>query len=178
MKKLLISFLLFYLCFSGSASSLSRNKEQYVSRKIQQMAEMLQLHTLPGKDTLMVVPSLVPNKDVIFAYNGKGELEHLGFSLFSKEVKDMLDRKICNFLERILLELLLQGDREGICFKLKEYHMQMYMDGVDYMQKNLWTLSHLLKNMEMPVNFVFKHEAGKASALWYFGTHSLQFVCI
>lgn len=174
MKKLLISFLLFYLFFSGSASSLSRNKEQYVSRKIQQMAEMLQLHTLPGKDTLMVVPSLVPNKDVIFAYNGKGELEHLGFSLFSKEVKDMLDRKICNFLERILLELLLQGDREGICFKLKEYHMQMYMDGVDYMQKNLWTLSHLLKNMEMPVNFVFKHEAGKASALWSFGTHSLQ----
>ena len=174
MKKLLMLFLFLHLCFLGSASSLSRKGEQYVSRKIQQMVEMLQLHTLPGKDTIMAIPSLLPKKDLIFVYNGRGELEHLGFSLFSKEVKDMLDYKICNFLERILLELLLQGDREGIRFKLKEYHMQMYMDGVDYTQKNLWTLSDLFNSMEMPVNFVFRHDVGKASAIWSFGTHSLQ----
>lgn len=174
MKMLLLRFSIFYFCVFGSFETLSGNEKQYTIRKIRQLAEMLPLQKMPRKDTIMAVPSLIPNKDLVFDFNSKGELEHLGVSLFSKEMKDMLDSKICNFLERILLELLLQGDREGICFKLKEYRMQMYMDGQDYVQKNLWTFSDWLKNMQMPVSFAFRHEEKRASAVWMFGTHSLQ----
>ena len=174
MKMLVLGISIFSFCLFGSVNTFLGNGEKYANRKIKILAEMLPLQKLPGQDTVMAVPSLIPHKDLIFDYNGKGELEHLGFSLFSQEMKDMLDSKICNFLERVLLELFLEGDREGVCFKLKEYRMQMYMDGQDYAQKNLGSLLDCLKNMQMPVNFIFRHEEKVAYAVWTFGTHSLQ----
>ena len=149
-------------------------EQQYVSRKIQTLAEALPLSKLPVKDTIFEIPALIKNKSIIFQFNRRKELTHVGISLFTEETKEMLDRNICNFLERFFLELLLQGDKMGICFKLEEYHVQMWLDGQDYAKKNLWTLANFLQIMEMPVNFSMAHNEGFAQAKWTFGGHSLH----
>ena len=174
-------FLLFVVFVSFGVASLgfvytSRGEDVlYANRKIKYLAEILSLEKgiLPERDTIMVVPSLKTNKALVFLYNKNKELSHLGVSLFSHETKNMLDNKICNFLERFFLELLLQGDKEGICFKLKEYHSNLWIDGQDYTKSNMWTLTHILNEMEMPVNFGIKHKDGRANAVWTFGTHKL-----
>ena len=122
----------------------------------------------PYKDTIFEIPALIKNKSIIFQFNRRKELTHVGISLFTEETKEMLDRNICNFLERFFLELLLQGDKTGICFKLEEYHVQMWLDGQDYAKKNLWTLANFLQIMEMPVNFSMAHNKGFAQAKWTF----------
>lgn len=171
--------LVLYLAFSilsifGMKAWFPEDEQQYVSRKVQTLAEALPLSQLPVKDTILDIPMLVKNKSIIFQFNRRGELFHVGISLFTEETKDMLDRNICNFLERFFLELLLQGDKEGACLKLEEYHVQMWLDGRDYAKKNLWTLANFLQMMEMPVNFSMAHNEGFAQAKWTFGSHSLH----
>lgn len=147
----------------------------YSSRKIKQLAEALPLAKLPNRDTMMVIPSLISNKAVAFNYNERKELCHVGLSLFSHETKDLLDHNICNFLERFILELLLQNDKEGVCFKLEEYHVRLFIDGKDYSQsRSLWSLKETMKAMEMPVNFEISHAAGRAKATWIFNNHTLM----
>lgn len=148
----------------------------YANRKIQYLAETLRMQKMPGKDTLVNLSSLVSNKDVVFRYNEKNELAHLGISLFSRETKDLLDAKICDFLERVILELLLQGDKEGVVFKLKEYKMQLWMDGKDYAENTLWSLSNFIEIMKMPTNFSINYQHERASAIWTFDTHKLELV--
>ena len=75
-------------------------EQQYVSRKIQTLAETLPLSKLPVKDTIFEIPALIKNKSIIFQFNRRKELTHVGISLFTEETKEMLDRNICNFLER------------------------------------------------------------------------------
>lgn len=173
---LLLTILISFCVASLGFVYTSKGEVLYANRKIKYLAEVLTLEQgilLPEKDTIMVIPSLNTSKAVAFLYNKNKELSHLGVSLFSFETKNMLDNKICNFLERFFLELLLEGDKEGICFKLKEYHANLWIDGQDYTKSNVWTLTDILNKMEMPVNFSMKHKDGRANAVWTFGTHKL-----
>ena len=147
----------------------------YSSRKIKQLAEALPVTNLPNRDTMMVIPTLISNKAVAFNYNEKKELCHVGLSLFSHETKDLLDNNICNFLERFILELLLQNDKKGVCFKLEEYHVSLFINGKDYsLCRGLCPLKETMKAMEMPVNFGISHAGGRAKATWIFNNHTLM----
>ena len=108
----------------------------YANRRIQFIAESLALEELPKSDTIMMVPSLGSNKDVIFRFNENNVLVHIGVSLFSDETKDMLERNICNFLERFFLELLIQGNKTDVCFKLNECHIKMWVNRRDFEKGN------------------------------------------
>lgn len=167
----------FVLLLASIMSAIACNadeEQQYVSRKVKSLVDALPLKQIPLKDTIVEVPVLIKNKSLIFQYNGRGELFHVGISLFTEETKDMLERNICNFLERFFLEMLLQDDKAGICFKLEEYHVQMWLDGQDYAKNNLWSLTNFLEMMEMPVNFSMAHNKGFAQAKWSFNGHSLH----
>lgn len=171
---LLIVFISFCMASLGYGYKASE-EVLYANQKMRYLSETLSLkHKMPEKDTVMMVPSLISNKALIFRYNEKKELSHLGISLFSDETKEMLDKKICDFLERILLELLLQKNKDGVCFKLNEYHIKMWINGQDYEKNNLWTLTNILNEMQMPVSFGLRHQEGRANAIWSFGVHKLQ----
>ena len=169
---LLLAILISFCVASLGFVYTSKGEVLYANQKIKYLAETLSFSqgTIPDRDTIMVIPSLNTDKAVAFHYNVNNELSHLGISLFSNETKNILDSKICDFLERFFLELLLQGDKEGVCFKLKEYHTKLWIDGQDYAKSNMWTLTNILNEMEMPVNFGMKHKDGRANAVWTFGT--------
>lgn len=167
-------FLAVFSCLSLAMLAPPQTARQYVSRKLKRLVEELPLTNIPQEDTVILVPSVISNKTIVFDYNERNELCHVGLSLFSPEIKNMLDSHICNFLERFILELLLEKDKEGIEFKLTENHVQLFIDGQSHAKKNLWSLQELMKTMDMPVNFSLRHKDGRATAVWLFDTHSLQ----
>lgn len=172
MKPLLLLLMMIVCLEQVTYGRVSEGDGIYFSRKIKMLAEALPLD-IPKKDTMLVIPSLVSNKDFVFRYNERNELVHIGISLFSSETKNMLDSKICNFLERFLLELLLV-DKDEARFKLNEYRIQLWMDGQDYTEQNLWHLSDFLQIMEMPVCFSMTFRTGHGTAIWSFGIHTLH----
>lgn len=124
------------LLFCAPMSGKERDDIQFVSRKLKQIAEQLPEGTLSSVDTIMEIPVIIEGKSIVMQHNDKGQVCHLGVSLFSEATKQILDVGLCNFLERFFLELLLQKDAVSIDRKLQEYHVVMYVDGQKVVVKN------------------------------------------
>ena len=75
-----------------------QNDSIFANRKIKQLAEALMI-PMPETDTIMPIPSLINGKSIVFRYD-KQLLVHIGVSLFSDENKEMINKPICNFIER------------------------------------------------------------------------------
>ena len=167
----------FFLCL-GSISITYANTDvsdaSFASRKIKQLAELLPIQQLPDCDTIVAVPQVIKNKSLIFTYNDRNEISHIGLSLFSDATKFLLDKSICNFLERYLLELVLQVDNQAVERKLAEYHITLFFDGKPFGQSNLLSLGNILEQMDMPVKFSLRHQDKRAEASWKFGRHNLS----
>ena len=88
--------LLFYTPMSGN----ERDDIQFVSRKLRQIADQLPEGTLSPMDTIIEMPAIIEGKSIVMQYNDKGQICHLGISLFSEATKQILDVCLCNFLER------------------------------------------------------------------------------
>ncbi len=162
--------LLFYTPMSGN----ERDDIQFVSRKLRQIADQLPEGTLSPMDTIIEMPAIIEGKSIVMQYNDKGQICHLGISLFSEATKQILDVCLCNFLERFFLELLLQQDAASIDRKLQEYHVLMYVDGKKVVVKNAISFKQALKNMSMPVNFSMHQKGKQAEAVWLFPPHALS----
>lgn len=141
-------------------------KMEFANRKLKQLAEQLPLSVFPDKDTIMEVPQIIKGKALAFAVNEKKTVSHIGVSLFSNETKRMLDKGICNFLERYLLELLLQKNKADVEFKLAEYHVSLKINGQEFGEGRFRSVAEVLQIMRMPVNFALRHIDKQAEAVW------------
>lgn len=162
------------LLFCASMSGNERDDIQFVSRKLKQIAEQLPEGTLSSVDTIMEIPVIIEGKSIVMQHNDKGQVCHLGVSLFSEATKQILDVGLCNFLERFFLELLLQKDAVSIDRKLQEYHVVMYVDGQKVVVKNAKSFQRVLVKMNMPVNFSMRQKGKEAEAVWLFSPHALS----
>ena len=162
------------LLFCASMSGNERDDIQFVSRKLKQIAEQLPEGTLSSVDTIMEIPVIIEGKSIVMQHNDKGQVCHLGVSLFSEATKQILDVGLCNFLERFFLELLLQKDAVSIDRKLQEYHVVMYVDGQKVVVKNAKSFQRVLEKMNMPVNFSMRQKGKEAEAVWLFFPHALS----
>jgi hypothetical protein len=104
----------------------------------------------------------------IVNYNAKHEIEHLGVSLFSNETKELINKPICNFVERILLDLLLHEKKGMLQWKLDEFHITLTNTGIPI--EPVKNLALLLNSMKEPVQFVLNQEDKKYRIVWFFET--------
>ncbi len=140
--------------------------ERFANRKLSQLSELMPSMSWPGHDTIKGYASLPRNKSLVIRYNHKQEVEHLGVSLFSKETKAMIDESVCDFLERIFLELTLQETNEDVKRKLLEYHILLHYNGFNIGENVFSSMRHVLQELTMPVNFTKRYENKSASASW------------
>lgn len=157
----------------GTAAKCLPTTGDFSNRKIQQLAEEIPLRSLPQKDTLMVIPEVIPDKSLVFQFNEAHEMTHIGVSLFTNETKQMLDKKICDFLERYWLELLLQQEEKKVSHKLQEFHATLSMDGQSFGTGAFHAVDIALRQMRMPVNFALQSNGERAKAIWSFDQHTL-----
>ena len=157
----------FCLCFANSLQA-----QTFSSRKLTETGELFPKACLPPTDSIFNCPQITKGKSFIIRYNPKNEIAHLGVSLFSPETKEMINMPVCNFIERIMLELLLQKSQADLKSKLKGYKINLQRNGVEYGKNNFTSLSGLLDEIQYPTLFAIQKDS-IYTAVWEFGNNDL-----
>jgi hypothetical protein len=155
----ILLLLLFY-------TSVSLQAQTYASLRLQMLGEMMPVRSIPVKDSIFRCTKVLQGKMLTVNYNEKQEIEHLGVSLFSAEIKDLINKPVCNFIERILLDLLLHEKEGMLQRKLDEFEITLANTGIR--GKPVGELSKLLNAMQEPVQFQLNQDNKRYQALWLF----------
>jgi len=169
MKHTFIYILTFFFCWVSGLQA-----QTFASRKLTEIGELFPKTCLPTKDSIFNCPQITKGKSFVVQYNHKNEIEHLGISLFSPATKEMINLPVCNFIERVMLELLLQKSTADVQSKLEEYQINLQRNGIDYGKGSFISLSRLLSDIQNPTRFVLNKES-VYTAVWKFGNNE-QFV--
>ena len=83
---------------------------------VSELFKYLKLEGVVNCDTMLNMPNIVKGKPIAVEWNDNNP-SHIGVSLFSKPVKDMVNHDVCNFVERLFLELsLFPTTNEGVTY--------------------------------------------------------------
>ena len=138
----------FFLCFVFSVQS-----QNFSSQKLSEMGDLFPKNCLPKKDSIFDCPQVLQGKSLVVNYNAKNEVSHLGVSLFSPETKQIINPLVCNFLERMMLELLLLKTQKKILNTLKYNNIDIRKNGVKYGQGSFTSIADELNRLQNAVNF-------------------------
>jgi len=160
MKSSYIYISALFLCFAGVLQA-----QTYASKKLTETGELFPKTCLPPSDSIFNCPQIIKGKSFVIQYNDKHEIEHLGVSLFSPEVKEMINAPVCNFIERVLLELLLQKSADDVNRKLEEY--DVYLEEKSMLSSGKTpSIQTLLDKLQQPVRFSLRQQDVTYYASW------------
>ena len=162
MKHVFIYILSLFFCLAGLQAPT------FSSRKLTELGESFPKTCLPPTDSIFNCPKITKGKSFVIRYNSKNEVEHLGVSLFSPETKEMINLPVCNFIERTMLELLLQKSPGDIQSKLREYKIRLQKDGAEYGTGFFHSLGNVLDGVQYPTLFTL-YKDSIYTAYWEFG---------
>jgi len=145
----------------------------FSTKKLEEVASQLPEQYLIDRDTMMICPEICENKSVIIQYNDKHQVSHLGISMFSKEIKDLLNEPVCNFVERLLLELSLASDMDAIVTELDHYGIVMQRNGIKFGDRNVNSIQAILSEIEDPVYFTLSKDDKSYTVAWEYGSQNL-----
>jgi len=149
--------------------------QTYASMKMEEIGNEIDKDCLPTVDSLFKCPDIIEGKSLIVRYNQKHEVSHLGISLFSDETKKLINLPVCTFIERIMLELVLEKTDEDVKQKLDRYKINMIRNGVEYGELGFSSLSEVLAEIRNPVQFTLHKNQEQFAAVWEFNEDN-QFV--
>ena len=152
--------ILFFLCFVFAVQS-----QNFSSRKLAEMGDLFPKNCLPKKDSIFDCPKVLQGKSFVVNYNAKNEVSHLGVSLFSPETKQIINLPVCNFIERFMLELLLQKSPKGITNTLKYNKIDIRKNGIEYGKGYFTSIGSELSSLPNNINFRLAKDA-VYSAAW------------
>lgn len=109
------------------------------------------------------------DKDAVLCRNSSGELTHVGISLFSNETKEMVNRDVCCFVERLFLQLYLAKSAEDVRFFLESKRISLRYNGLEYGQRGFTSLAKVIRSMEMPSGFTLSNNGSELYAAIEFG---------
>jgi hypothetical protein len=155
--------ILFLLLFCASVSVQAQN---YASLRLQMLGEMMPAKSIPAKDSIFRCTKILQGKMFTVNYSETHEVEHLGVSLFSREMKELINSPVCNFIERIMLDLLLHEKQGKLQNKLDEFGITLANTGIR--GEPVKNLAKLLNAMKEPVQFRLNHNDKRYQALWFF----------
>ena len=174
-RVLILIFFIFSFVNTFSFDSKKHESLKFTTRNLESIAGNLKLDCeFPRSDTIIVSPNILKNKGIVFRFNKNGDVNHIGVSLFSEETKQLMDIGICNFLERLLLQLVLINDNDDVERKLNEFKILMYVNGKQFSKKTNYSISDYIESMDMPVNFSLKCEEKTANAVWIYNSNTFN----
>lgn len=132
----------------------------FSSRKLEEIGKHIPDHYYPSIANTINVPS-ISSRPIIVDYNKKKEVSHIGISLFSQEMKELINLPVCNFLERVLLELILCESGSDQERKLKEYDIRL-----ENQNGKKIAVSTTLAGINTSIKFSLDKEQGKYVAKW------------
>jgi hypothetical protein len=146
---------------SAKLASIGKN----LSKDVSITGSEIKYQPLTGKYTIVIVRD---NNNCI---------NHIGISLFSNDVKKMLNAPICNFMERYLLELLLAGSNQAALFVRESSDVHLLHNGV--LNTNAYSFARsFIANVDTSFVFTYDDSYDKGVvATWSKGNnrYALQF---
>ena len=103
---------MFLLSFSLSAMT---GEPTYISAKLASIGEKLSKDVSIDGSEIRYQP-LTGRYTIVIVRDNNNCINHIGISLFSNDLKKMLNAPVCNFMERYLLEILLSESNEAASF--------------------------------------------------------------
>jgi len=150
-----------FLCLANMLQA-----QTFSSRKLAEIGELFPTTCLPSTDSIFNCPQIIKEKSFVVQYNTKNEVEHLGISLFSPEAKEMINAPICNFIERLMLELLLQKSVVHVNAKLQEYGIRLEEKNILSEKGKTPAIQPLLDKLQQPVRFSLQQQDVIYYASW------------
>jgi hypothetical protein len=142
-------------------------------KKLEDIASQLHAKYLIDHDTIMVCPEISENKSFVIQYNERHQVSHLGISMFSKEIKEIINEPVCDFIERFLLELVLAADSKEITSLLDHHGIFMQRNGRKFGEGNVNSIHAILNEIEDPVSFTLSKNEKSYIAAWEYGLQNL-----
>jgi hypothetical protein len=149
--------------------------QSYASVKMEELGSEIPVDCLPSTDNIFSCPALVKQKSLVVNYTRAHEINHLGISLFSDETKELLNLPVCNFIERMMLELVLETSTENLIHKLDRLKLSLSKNGLSYGEMNFTSISNVLDEIQLPAQFILLKENDKFAAVWKYNQDD-QFV--
>ena len=145
-------------------------------KKLEDISSQLPSDYFANNDTIIPCPDLCKNKSIVILHNDKGQVSHIGISLFSKETKEILNQAICDFIERAFLELALESDDKAVLSMLDRNKINIMRNGINFGKGSVTSIKEVLQKIEEPVTFSLnKKGLDSYTAAWEYGNNLLTF---
>ena len=171
--KLFLMLLGINMCHLDLFASKQDGDIAFSTKKLEDVASLLPEKYLVDRDTMMICPEICEKKSFVIQYNEKHQVSHLGISMFSKEIKALLNEPVCNFVERLLLELSLASDMEEIVSELDHFDISVQRNGIKFGDRNVNSIQTILNEIEDPVYFTLSKDDKSYTVAWEYGTQNL-----
>jgi hypothetical protein len=153
----------------------NRNDENIVFslKKLEEIASQLPDKYLVDRDTIMFCPEICESKSFVIQFNAKNQVSHLGISMFSKEIKKIINEPVCTFVERFLLELTLADNNSEINSMLDHYGILLQRNGKKLEDSKINSMNAILNEIQDPVSFTLTKDDKSYTAAWEYGQQNL-----
>ncbi|MDR2385349.1 MAG: hypothetical protein LBD80_06790 [Tannerella sp.] len=141
----------------------------YANSKLKETGDLLSVEC--RSDFGVNIPdclTVIKGKEIVVEYDSSQIISHLGISLFAKETKKAVNTVVCNFIERILLELVLQATPEDMFRKMEEYKIAISKNGQIYNISRIKSLPSVLEKIRHDTPFAIQKEQKTYTAVWDF----------
>ncbi|MDR1161337.1 MAG: hypothetical protein LBK45_03265 [Tannerellaceae bacterium] len=138
----------------------------YANRKLAWVSSQLPATCFSERDTCFACPDVAGSKRILIEHDMPDNINHLGISLFSDNAKINIHETVCNFLERLFLELVLLPDKKAVQEKLKEYKVKILLNGAPYGTKGFPALLPALNNIGPDTPFTLIKEPALFTGRW------------
>lgn len=154
-------FLICLLLCMGSRQAMAQ-QAQFVSNCLQQMAEVLKGNY--GVDCKRSEVIRIGMNQVIVESDRFGEVYHIGFRLFARDLLEQSPSPVYRFAERYLLQLYLLKSQEELNAKLKEdkVHLRFFAQQGAMREK----LQQALASLQRELPFIITTDNSHYTLLW------------
>ena len=140
MKRKVVALIMLVLCFH------SLEAQSFATRQLEYLYGLMNCN-LPQQSDTFYCPK-ISALPLLIEYDTSGKVCHLGVSIFSKFIKDSVGKPVCDFQERLFLEVFLQGDEAKARKLLDEYKVKWtdgYYGSTSFFKSLEYSLSYASK---------------------------------
>ena len=116
MNRKVVIIIVLALCFH------SLEAQSFATRQLEYLYGLMNCPLPQQTDTFYC--SKISNLPLLIEYDASGNVCHLGISVFSESVKESVGKPVCDFQERLFLEVFLQRDEANARKLLEEYKVK------------------------------------------------------
>lgn len=123
-------------------------------------------------DTMLYMPQVSPTKAVIIQTEDN-EVTHVGISIFSDETKSLVNRPVCNFIERLLLRMRIISTNDAQVY-LTRNKVTVKFNGISYGNSYFKSVADIIESIAEPTTFRLTRVDNNYIASFEFGTNFLE----